>query len=266
MFGTKSTFLFRCVVIDDEPPAIAVIDNYIKRMSEVQMAAAFNNAMEAKKYIEQNQPEIIISDIKMPGKSGIDLVEGLAYQPSVIFASAYDQYAINGYELGVIDFLRKPFSFQRFSSAIYKVIHPKVPLLPPMQKKDPFIFLKADRIIHRVMLSQIFYFQAFGNYCKVFFMDGSVRVYNSKISTVEELVKPHGFLRVHKSFVIATAHIQSISSQTIVINHTSLPIGESYKKIIGNYFKSMSNSGIAEMEFDREKRNSRFSKYRLNFR
>ncbi len=241
MVGTKSPLPFRCVVIDDEPPAIAVISNYIKRMSELEMVASFNNAMEAKKYIEENQPEIIICDIKMPGKSGIDLVKGLTYQPSVIFASAYDQYAIHGYELGVIDFLRKPFSFQRFSDAIHKVIHPKVPLLPPMQKKDPFIFLKADRIIHRIMLSQIFYFQAFGNYCKAFFTDGSVRLYNSKISSVEELVKPHGFLRVHKSFVIATAHVQSISSQTIEINHTSLSIGESYKKIVGNYFKSISN-------------------------
>lgn len=230
MVGTTFPLPFRCVVIDDEPPAIAVITNYIKRMSELQMVAAFNNAMEAKKYIEENQPEIIISDIKMPGKSGIDLVKGLAYQPSVIFASAYDQYAINGYELGVIDFLRKPFSFQRFSDAIHKVIHPKVPLLPEVQKKDPFIFLKADRVIHRVMLSQILYFQAFGNYCKAFFTDGSVRVFNSKISSVEELVKSHGFLRVHKSFLVSSSKITSYSKHRLVIHAKEIPVGENYRK------------------------------------
>jgi DNA-binding LytR/AlgR family response regulator len=232
MVGTTSPLSFRCVVIDDEPPAIAVITNYIKRMSELRMAAAFNNAMEAKKYIEENQPEIIISDIKMPGKSGIDLVKGLAYQPSVIFASAYDQYAINGYELGVTDFLRKPFSFQRFSDAIHKVIHPKMPLLPEVHKKDPFIFLKADRIIHRVMLSQVFFFQAFGNYCKAFFIDGSVRVYNSKISSVEELVKPHGFLRVHKSFLVSSNKITSYSKHRLVINAKEIPVGENYRKTV----------------------------------
>ena len=130
MVGNKSTLPFRCVIIDDEPPAIVVVTNYIKRMNELHLVAAFGNAMEAKKYIEENHPEIIISDIKMPGKSGIDFVKGLAYQPSVIFASAYDQYAINGFELGVIDFLRKPFSFQRFSNAIHKIIKPKITLLP----------------------------------------------------------------------------------------------------------------------------------------
>jgi DNA-binding LytR/AlgR family response regulator len=234
----KSNLLFRCVVIDDEPPAIAILTNYIRQIGQLQLVAAFGNAMEAKKYIEKYQPEIIISDIKMPGKSGIDLVEHLAYQPSVIFASAYDQYAINGFELGITDFLRKPFSFQRFSDAVSKIINPKVPLLPEVQEKEPFIFLKADRTIHRVALSKIFYFQAFGNYCKVFFTDGSVRVYNSKISSVEELVKPHGFLRVHKSFIISTSKVQSISGQTILINKTFIPIGERYKKIIVSYLKT----------------------------
>ncbi|MFN7704878.1 MAG: LytR/AlgR family response regulator transcription factor [Chryseotalea sp.] len=244
MVETKPPLPFRCVVIDDEPPAIAIVSNYIKRIREVELIASFNNAMDAKKFIETNKPEIIISDIKMPGKSGIDLVKGLGYQPSVIFASAYDQYAIHGYELGVIDFLRKPFSFQRFNDAIRRITRPKAPLLQELQKNDPFIFLKADRIIHRVMLSQVFYFQAFGNYCKAYFTDGSVRIYNSKISTVEELVKQHGFLRVHKSYAIATAHVQSISNQTIVINRTPLPIGESYKKTVGSYFKSYSDGTL----------------------
>jgi len=229
MVETKPPLPFRCVVIDDEPPAIAIVSNYIKRIREVELIASFNNAMDAKKFIETNKPEIIISDIKMP---------------AVIFASAYDQYAIHGYELGVIDFLRKPFSFQRFNDAIRRITRPKAPLLPELQKNDPFIFLKADRIIHRVMLSQVFYFQAFGNYCKAYFTDGSVRIYNSKISTVEELVKQHGFLRVHKSYAIATAHVQSISNQTIVINRTPLPIGESYKKTVGSYFKSYSDGTL----------------------
>ncbi len=229
---------FRCVVIDDEPPAITVITNYIKRISDLRIAAVFSNAMEAQKYIEATQPEIIISDIKMPGKSGIDLVKGLGYQPSVIFASAYGKYAIDGFDLGVIDFLRKPFSFQRFSSAIDKIINPKVPVLAVVQKNDPSIFLKADRIIHRIVLSQVLYFQAFGNYCKPYFAEGNVRVYNSKISSVEELVKIHGFLRVHKSFVISMANIQAISSHAIFINLTEIPIGESYRKIVVNHLRN----------------------------
>ena len=244
MVGNKSTLPFRCVIIDDEPPAIVVVTNYTKRMNELHLVAAFGNAMEAKKYIEENHPEIIISDIKMPGKSGIDFVKGLAYQPSVIFASAYDQYAINGFELGVIDFLRKPFSFQRFSNAIHKIIKPKITLLPEASESDPFIFLKADRIIHRVIISRISYFQAFGNYCKVFFVDGTTRIYNSKISSIEELVKPHGFLRAHKSFVISTLKVESFTSQSVVINQTVIPIGESYKKTVVNYFKSISNGGF----------------------
>jgi DNA-binding LytR/AlgR family response regulator len=238
MVVTKSSLPYRCIVIDDEPPAIAVISNYIKRIAELQMAASFNNAIEAKRYIEENYPEIIISDIKMPGKSGIDLVKGLTYQPSIIFASAYDRYAINGYELGVIDFLRKPFSFERFKSAIQRVINPQVPALREMRNSDPFIFLKADRIIHRVTLSHIFYFQAFGNYCKAMYKDGRVHIYNCKISSLEELTQPYNFLRVHKSFIVSVAEVQSISSQTITINHTQIPIGESYRKNAIKHFKT----------------------------
>jgi len=220
----------RCVVVDDEPAAIRVISTYINRHGGLHVLGVFTHALEAKAFITANHPDLIICDIRMPGRSGIQLVEGLDYKPYVIFASAFDRYAINGFDLGVVDFLRKPFSYERFCAAIQKIVmnHNQVPSIEP--QRDSFIFLKSGRSFHRLMLRNVLFFQAFGNYCKAFLSDGKSKVFNTKISSIDELVADYGMISVHKSYIVACAQVESFTNQYAIIRTTEVPIGESYRK------------------------------------
>lgn len=222
--------LLSCVVVDDEPAAIRVISTYVNRHGGLHVLGVFTHALEAKTFIAANHPDLIICDIRMPGRTGIQLVEGLNYKPYVIFASAFDRYAITGFDLGVVDFLRKPFSYERFCAAIQKIVknHNQVSRIEP--QPDPFVFLKSGRSFCRLMLRNVLFFQAFGNYCKAFLSDGKTKIFNTKISSVEELVAEHGMIRIHKSYIVACEQVESFTSQHVLIRTTEIPIGESYRK------------------------------------
>ena len=234
--------IMKYCIIDDEPIAHRVIENYCKNLSYLQKAGNCYDVFEAMQFLNNNVVDLIFLDINMPKLSGFDLLKSMQQVPQVIVTSAHQEYALEGYELNVSDYLLKPFSFERFLKAINKVMGQQVITSSPTstasseKQKDSF-FLKGDKKMHQIHLDDILFIEASGNYTKVF-LEEEMIMSHEKISSLEALLPPSGFLRVHKSFIIATSKIQVIEGNRIKIKKHFIPIGQTYRQHIKQLFRS----------------------------
>ena len=226
----------RCIVIDDEPLAIEILESYIEKIPYVELAGKFFNAIDALQYLKSNKVDLMLLDIQMPELTGIQLMKVLDNPPQVIFTTAYDSYAIKSYELDAVDYLLKPIEFDRFLKAIEKswkriersqsVEVNKVEQGVP---KDTFIFIKTEHRVQRVEISEILYIEGMKNYLRVVTRaDKFMTLQNFK--SICELLPVNQFIRVHKSFVVAVDKIDSIERSRIRIGKQLIPIGDTYKK------------------------------------
>lgn len=226
----------RCIVIDDEPLAIEILESYIEKIPYVELAGKFFNAIDALQYLKSNKVDLMLLDIQMPELTGIQLMKVLDNPPQVIFTTAYDSYAIKSYELDAVDYLLKPIEFDRFLKAIEKswkridrsqsVEVNKVEQSGP---KDTFIFIKTEHRVQRVEISEILYIEGMKNYLRVVTRtDKFMTLQNFK--SICELLPVNQFVRVHKSFVVAVDKIDSIERSRIRIGKQLIPIGDTYKK------------------------------------
>jgi len=226
----------RCIVIDDEPLAIEIIESYIEKIPYVELAGKFSNAIDALQYLKSNKVDLMLLDIQMPELTGIQLMKVLDNPPQVIFTTAFDNYAIKSYELDAVDYLLKPIEFDRFLKAIEKswkriersqsVEVNKVEQGVP---KDTFIFIKTEHRVQRVEISEILYIEGMKNYLRVVTRtDKFMTLQNFK--SICELLPVNQFIRVHKSFVVAVDKIDSIERSRIKIGKQLIPIGDTYKK------------------------------------
>ncbi|MEM9824592.1 MAG: LytTR family DNA-binding domain-containing protein [Bacteroidota bacterium] len=219
----------RYCIIDDEPIAHRIIEAYCKNLAYLQKVGNCYDAFEAMQLLNQQSVELIFLDINMPKLSGFDLLKTMQQLPKVIVTSAYQEFALEGYELNVSDYLLKPFSFERFLKAMNKVVdQPKVDLRPPSEHPPNRFFLKGDKKLHQIHTDDILFIEAYGNYTKVFLREEMI-VSHEKISTMEELLPASHFMRVHKSFIIAPHKIKSIEGNRIKIGEHFVPIGQTYK-------------------------------------
>ncbi|MCK8522977.1 LytTR family DNA-binding domain-containing protein [Aquimarina sp. D1M17] len=226
-------------IIDDEPIAHRIIEGYCENLPYLQKVGNCYDAFEAIALLQKNKVDMLFLDINMPKLSGFDLLKTMQSSPKVVVTSAYKEFALEGYELNVSDYLLKPFSFERFLQAIQKVQESQTKILPNTgrQKKDRF-FLKGDKKMHQVHTDDILYIEAYGNYTKVFLTDEMI-VSHEKISTMEILLPTSDFFRVHKSFIVATHHIKSIEGNRINIKDHIIPIGQTYKHHLKRLFGDM---------------------------
>ncbi|HOZ15815.1 MAG TPA: response regulator transcription factor [Tenuifilaceae bacterium] len=226
----------RCIVIDDEPLAIEIIESYIEKIPYVELAGKFSNAIDALQYLKSNKVDLMLLDIQMPELTGIQLMKVLDNPPQVIFTTAYDNYAIKSYELDAVDYLLKPIEFDRFLKAIeksWKRIERgqsvEVNKVEQTSSKDTFIFIKTEHRVQRVEISEILYIEGMKNYLRVVTRtDKFMTLQNFK--SICELLPVNQFMRVHKSFVIAVDKIDSIERSRIRIGKQLIPIGDTYKK------------------------------------
>ena len=223
----------RCMIVDDEPLARKVLEKYISSLPFLKIDKKCSNAIEAAEYLHENEVDLIFLDIKMPGLSGIDFIKTLSEPPKIIITSAYSEYAIEGFEYSVTDYLLKPFSFERFLKAVNKV--PKIQSAEPAgyntvqtETKRDFIFVKADKINHKVKFSDIRYIEGYGNFIKIFVNDKMLLVSDTEKNMEKQL--PEGqFLRVHKSYIININSIKKIEKNVIDIGEKVIPVGKYYK-------------------------------------
>lgn len=225
-------------IIDDEPIAHRIIEGYCENLSYLQKTGNCYDVFEGMQLLNKQAVDLIFLDINMPKLSGFDLLKTLQQSPKVIVTSAHKEFALEGYELNVSDYLLKPFSLERFLKAMHKVMDQQNPRLSPSpEKKKASFFLKGDKKTHQIHTDDILFIEAYGNYTKVF-LDEEMILSHEKISALEALLPASDFVRVHKSFIVATQKIKLIEGNRITISGHLVPIGQTYKQNLKQLFRS----------------------------
>lgn len=231
--------VLKCIAVDDEPLALKLVETFIEQTPFLQLVQSCDNAIEAMSLIREQQPDIIFLDINMPNLSGMELARLLQEQqgtlPKIIFTTAYNHYAIEGYRVNAVDYLLKPFSYEEFLRAANKVLQLTEEASGQFQSitadDDDFIFLKVEYQWVRISLKDILYIESLKDYVKVH-LENSTKGLMSLISlkALEEKLPSLKFMRINRSFIVALDKINSISKNSIFINKTEITVGEQYKE------------------------------------
>ena len=228
------------LIIDDEPIAHRIIDGYCSELAYLKKAGGAYTAFEASAILDHRSVGLIFLDINMPKLSGFEWLKTLSTPPAVIVTTAHEQYALEGFELSVVDYLLKPFSFARFLTAINKVTHPNVArpevLIKSIDPAKGFFFVKGDKKHHQIDVADILFIEAFGNYTKLY-LPQEVILVHEKISDLEAKLANHNFLRVHKSFLIAIHKIKLVEGNTLHVPGYRVPVGQTYRSRITELLK-----------------------------
>ena len=221
---------YKCVIIEDEPLAQNVLKKYIGEHPTLELIAVCNDALEAQGFLSGENIHLLFLDINLPKLSGINFIKTLIRPPLIIFTTAYPEFAVEGFELNAVDYLLKPFSFERFLKAVNKAIEKlnAHAIQNSIENKSSFIFLKADKKIHRVELENIHYIEAIGDYMKVVTDSGQL-IINETMKKLQEELPERSFIRVHKSFIISRDRIKYIEGNYVQIEGKSIPIGATYR-------------------------------------
>ena len=224
----------QCIIADDEPIARQILENYIGDTPHLELVATCKNAFEVMEELQKHRVDILFLDINMPKLSGLSLLKTMQQKPNVIITTAYSEYAVEGFELAVTDYLLKPFSLERFLQAVMKVssqTNEEVkPIITSAKPTESFIFVKSDKKIIKVNLDDISHVEAYGNYVKIY-TDKMILTPQSMTDFLTKL--PDNFLRIHKSFVINFNYLKLIDGNQMVLqNDVKLTIGKSYRKSV----------------------------------
>ncbi|HEX6849724.1 MAG TPA: LytTR family DNA-binding domain-containing protein [Chitinophagaceae bacterium] len=221
---------YKCIIIEDEPLAQNVLKKYMAEQPALEIVAVCNDALEAQGILTRENIDLIFLDINLPRLSGINFIKTLVRPPLIIFTTAYPEYAVEGFEINAIDYLVKPFSFERFLKAVNKALEKlnASAILTNSNNNISFIFLKADKKIHRVELDTIHYIEAIGDYMKVVTDSGHL-IINETMKKLQEELPVKQFMRVHKSFIIARNKIKFIEGNYVQVEDKSIPIGATYR-------------------------------------
>ncbi len=219
-------------IIDDEPIAHRIIEGYCAELPHLQKMGNAYNALEASAMVAREKVDLIFLDIDMPKMTGFEWLKTVSLPPKIIVTTAYGEHALEGYDLDILDYLLKPFSFPRFLKAVNKVGETDRARAPESPESytagNRRFFLKGDRTHHQIHTGDILFIEAYGNYTKVFFAEEMI-LSHEKISTLERALPESEFLRVHKSFLVATDKIKRIQGNRIFVKDHKIPIGQTYK-------------------------------------
>lgn len=220
----------KCIVIDDEPLAISKLENFISKVPSLKLVNTFDSAVDALSWIKENHPDLIFLDIQMETLTGIQLLESAEISSRVIITSAYDQYALKGYELNVADYLLKPFSFERFVKAVDRVMSTFSQGGKDVDGSDDnrFIFIKTENRFERVDIDEILYIEGMKDYLKVVCKGRNIMTLQS-FAKIEDLLPPAGFCRVHRSYIVAINKIKSVERGVVIINGQHIPVSLTYR-------------------------------------
>jgi two-component system, LytTR family, response regulator len=213
-----------CIVVDDTPLAVEKLEGFIKQIPLLNLLKSFNNGIEAISFLKSNQVDLVFLDIQMEQFSGLQFLESLQNRPRIIIVSAYSQYAVNGFDYSVTDYLLKPYSFERFLKAIDKAQNE----LGLKFQKD-YMFVKTEYRMERISFPDILYIEGKGAYLRIVTLKAKVMTLIN-FQNMESLLPPDNFIRVHKSFIVAIDKIENIERNIIKIGEQRIPIGLSYRE------------------------------------
>jgi DNA-binding LytR/AlgR family response regulator len=242
----NDTQTIRCLIIDDEPPAREIIRRYVQEIPSLQLMGECANAIQALTVLQQQSIDLLFLDIRLPQLNGTDFIKTLKNPPKVIFTTAFAEYALEGYELDVVDFLMKPIRFDRFLKAVNKAypVNGSATALKPVaapvveeKKNDSFVYFRADRKMVKVMLDDILYIESMKDYIKVHTMQ-NVIITKQSISSVEAMLPDKLFVRTHRSFIVSINKIRSFTNELVEIGKTDIPIGKLFRNGVMKVFSS----------------------------
>ena len=212
-----------CIIIDDELSSQKVLQHFVYETEVLELKQTCNNSAEAFKYLQLHPKiDLLFLDINMPRQSGLDFYKSLQHPPAVIFTTAYPQYAVEGFEVDATDYLLKPIAYERFLTAINKVLNTN-----NTSSKNDFIILKENKALHKVMVADILFVEAYGDYVKVHLEDKFITTHSTFSRFVEQL--PKYFIKTHKSFSINMNKMRALSGNQITVDSHNVPIGQTYK-------------------------------------
>ncbi|GAB4039676.1 LytR/AlgR family response regulator transcription factor [Spirosoma jeollabukense] len=224
----------RCLLVDDEPIALDILTAYVRQMPVLELVGRCPSAVEAFGRLQANSVDLLFLDIQMPQLSGLELLRTLPHPPKTIITSAYREYALDGYELNVVDYLIKPVAFERFVRAVGKVVsfpQPKMPDSSPPIPEEPYLFVREDRRLVRIDVPDIISLESLRDYVKISTSTQTVTT-RQTIGYFEELLPANQFIRIHRSFIVAIAKIRAITDTQIEVPGQILPIGRHYKQAV----------------------------------
>ena len=222
----------KCIIIDDEPLAITVIENHLKNFDHIEIVDTFNNPLNAYRVLEQEKIDLIFLDINMPKMTGFTFIENLSYKPLIVITTAYREYAVKSYELNILDYLVKPIPFNRFLKTINKVyqqVYISNAKADVTLKQEPHIFLKVNKKLIKINLNDILFIESLKDYIKVITTLGDYVVHKSLTAITEELPQSN-FIRIHRSYTISVNKVVALEGNTVEISNRKIPIGRNYVK------------------------------------
>ena len=221
---------YKCFIVDDEPLALNVIEQHLSKFSQFEVCGKSTDPIEALAQIKLLQPDLLFLDIQMPEITGLELIESIQNKPEIIITTAYREYAVEGFELNVLDYLVKPIPFKRFIKAIEKFLEQKLShVAAPIQHEHASIFVKADRKTIKIALDDILYIEGVKDYVKIVLTSQKIITKVSIGNFFKDLPKDR-FIQVHKSFIVARNKISAYTAQDVEIGDLEIPIGRMYKE------------------------------------
>ncbi|VXB92333.1 Two component transcriptional regulator, LytTR family [Flavobacterium sp. 9AF] len=235
------TKLLKCIIVDDEPPSIRLLEKYILKIPFLELVTTFTKPLEALQFIEINDIDLVLLDIQMPEISGIQLSKIIKDKTKIIFTTAYSQFALESYDLNAVDYLLKPIAFERFYHAISKLnTSETIKKQASVENANEYVFFKTDgkNKFSKVFVKDIKYIEGLKNYVTIHLENEKIITY-STLKNVFELLSKNEFIQIHKSYIIALKHINKIDNDSVWINKKELSIGNTYRKF---FFEKISNN------------------------
>lgn len=233
---------YNCLIVDDEPLAHKILEKYIGKLDKLTVVHNCYSAIEAINYLHQNKVDILFLDINMPELTGLEMLKTLNNPPAVILTTAYSEFALEGYEFGVLDYLLKPIRFGRFLKAVNRFFAlqttsntDQTASIEPAKivKKEPptSFFIKVDGVQHKIQPTQIQYIEAYGNFVKIQLLNQQLLTASTMTNMMQKLDNDN-FVRIHKSFIVNLKKIEKLEGNRLIIADKKLPIGTSYKQVV----------------------------------
>lgn len=219
--------MIHAIAIDDELPALSLLENFCKQTDFIELQKTFNKPNEALRHLQQFPVDLLFLDINMPSLSGIDLYKSVKQNTMVIFTTAYSEYAVEGFNLNAVDYLLKPFTFDRFMQAVNKA---KVAVKQTEEQKEKYLFIRADYSLIKIAIDDILFIEGLDDYLKIHIHNDKPLIARMTIKSILEKLPPSDFIRVHRSYVVPFSRIKSVRNKIISIESEEIPVGSSYEE------------------------------------
>jgi DNA-binding LytR/AlgR family response regulator len=227
--------MLKCIAIDDEPLALELLEDNISKVSYLQLVASCNNPLQAMQFLQNEQVDLIFLDIQMPGLTGLQFIQSIQQKPMFILITAYEKYALEGFNLDVVDYLVKPVPLERFIKACNKAweLHQLKTKKYAVGEQPSYFFINADYSLVKVVFNDIMWIEGFKDYLKIHLKSSSKPlVARLTMKAIEEQLPSSMFVRVQKSFIVSKEYITAIRKNSLFINDVEIPVGDNYKDVI----------------------------------